>query len=99
MTGRGRAHRVPGNPACPACGASASGAAHVGGEDIAPVPGDATVCVHCASLLTFDNTPDGGLLVRYPTDGELVEFIADPAVRAARRAVLALIRRRGTGLS
>jgi hypothetical protein len=86
---------LPNPMRCPACDTAVDAFKDLIGAG-PPTPGDGTMCVYCASLLTFDDGPDG-LIVRYPTDAELVRYLADPAIQIARQVVLAFIRRRAAG--
>jgi hypothetical protein len=47
--------RVPASP-CPTCGTELDGAANVHGPSPLPEPGDLTVCIECAALLTYSAT-------------------------------------------
>lgn len=78
------AHRVPGNPTCPACGATLDGASDAGPSDAQPERGDASVCVYCMAIVVFDDDPDGGMRLRNPTDSELLAAMANPAICRAR---------------
>ena len=51
---------------CPSCGKKLDAATHPT-EDVAPLPGDVTICLCCQDILIF--TEDLGL--RRPTDQEL----------------------------
>jgi hypothetical protein len=85
------AHRLPGEPRCPACGAILDGATSVDLDGAMPRPGDVSICAYCASLLVYSDE----LHPRFPTDAELVDITADPGVRRAQAAALAFIAERG----
>lgn len=75
-------HKVP-DSKCTACGYAMNGAICVG-EDAAPDPGDFTVCIECGHLMIFGD----GLILRNPTDAEMIEIAGDErllAIQEARR--------------
>ena len=78
---------------CPCCGSTNDQVMGVGeGHDPAgPVinPGDRSVCAYCGAMSVFTGN---GLEVRSPTRDEMAESLADPTVREAIRAVVALAR-------
>lgn len=74
---------------CPICGASITGAADIAGEPgRAPEPGDALVCIKCASVNTLleDQT------LRQLTRAELDEFplVETLQIRRVQEGILAL---------
>ncbi len=80
--------KVPESP-CPFCGTEFDGAFSF--EDKVPSPGDATVCIQCASPLVFDDA----MKLRQMTPGEfagLPEYFKDE-LRLFQRAVRAIDRR------
>ena len=67
----------PADDACPFCGTLLNAAtAGPMNPDAVPDPGDWTICIKCAGVLTF--TDD--LRVRELTDAELAEAQADPNI-------------------
>lgn len=67
---------------CPVCGATLNAASGIEHEET-PRPGDATVCVHCAAILLFDDD----LRLRKPTKAERPRLIMDRTLLATIRAV------------
>jgi hypothetical protein len=58
---------------CPYCGRKLSAASHFS-EEVAPHPGDISICIGCGEVLLFDE----GLRVRRPTTAELIELQMRP---------------------
>jgi len=81
-------HRMP-KAACTACGQRLDMASGVDG-DARPTPGDLSVCIHCANVMTFTNN----LLLRTLTTHELAEAMLDPDVARAVAAVTQMNRAR-----
>jgi hypothetical protein len=69
--------------ACPECGYVGDQVMGVSTEH-KPVPGDLSLCIHCACLSAFDDD----LKLRPPTDDELFAAATDRRVQAARAAIL-----------
>jgi hypothetical protein len=65
---------LPPSP-CTACGKVSDTATHVG-SDIAPSPGDMTICFYCHHLMVFTNN----LTQRDLTDDEMIEVAGDPTL-------------------
>ena len=58
---------------CPTCGAGFDAASAVDGKDVAPTPGDISVCLYCGEWLMFD---DDTLPTLTPTEADLKEASA-----------------------
>ena len=76
---------------CPLCGEMHNGAINASGEDVAPSPGDCTLCGYCRGLLIYGGDPIDHL--RRPTLDEETELLADPDVQRAIAALAELHRR------
>lgn len=63
-------------PPCPRCGKRLTGAGSVG-HDKPPEEGDVTICMFCAMVLVFYNTPDG-LGLRFPNFKDAQELTRNP---------------------
>lgn len=70
-------------PRCAGCGIALTGHTPAATDDGPPAPGAVSLCRYCGHVALFDE--GGGL--REPTLAERAELLADPAVRAARRAL------------
>ena len=79
-------HHVP-ESECSSCARMLDGAFEIN-SDVAPQPGDLSVCIYCAAVNVFDDE----LHHRAPTPLELIAAIRNPEVRRARQAVLQLPR-------
>ena len=81
---------------CPTCGKLTDAATSIP-PGRQPQPGDLSVCLYCAALLTFESAEDGTLVCRAFTDAEVESL--DPetklAFMAAYTAVVQVQRRRG----
>lgn len=77
-------HLLPAALTCPACAAQLNGALNTETER-GPRDGDPTLCASCRALLVHSGTPVNSL--RYPTPDEQREFLANPAVQRAIRAL------------
>lgn len=64
---------------CPTCGAGFDAASAVDGEDVAPKPGDISVCLYCGEWLMFD---DDTLPTLKPTEEEMKQASAALLVEA-----------------
>ena len=72
---------------CPACGAARDAATDPTNPDqVAPRPGDFSICIACAALQVFDT----GLTLRLPTTLETAEAQALPGVQRLQRAARTL---------
>ena len=74
---------------CPVCGGHVDAASKLGG-DAEPKEADATICIHCGSILIFDER----LRLRMAEEHERKEIEVIPAVRKARDAIRDLHERR-----
>lgn len=97
MTLIGPSRRLASAPRCPSCRRTLDGYAMLGG-DLAPTPGDITICGYCGELMIFDGDP---LVLRRPTGREYAELTADPVfvvqLAEARNAVEAFQRTMSQG--
>lgn len=82
---------LPRSTLCPACGARLDSAYDVDQQGYRPQPGDASFCLGCTSLLVFDED-EGGLLLRFPTDDELLHYSTDKKLHKVRSALLQAFR-------
>lgn len=74
---------------CPTCGAMLNASTNAELQETGPVPGDATLCLYCATLLLFDDD----LTLRVLTTEEEAALTLDDHQRlAAARAALKLLR-------
>lgn len=64
---------------CPGCAAEIDGHLATKEDQPAPAAGGVSVCGLCATILVYTVTDDT-LGLRYPTDDELLEILADPHV-------------------
>ena len=71
---------------CPACGYPITASTAIGSPPVEPQPGDASICLACASLLIF--TVDLGL--REPSPEEKAEWLAHYEVRRAIEGIIVL---------
>jgi len=79
----GRSRHLKSRSRCPNCDKMLDGATGVvaeGRKDLAPVPGDITVCAYCQTILLFDS----GLKFRLPTFAEMAELAHDPRIVAIK---------------
>lgn len=72
---------------CPACGARTSAVSEASGEPHAPTPGAVNLCLYCRSIGLYAVDELGELVIRDPTDEELLELVKDPYVRRAMAAL------------
>lgn len=56
---------------CPKCKEPLTGASAVFGEQVDPVSGDVSICIHCLTLLTYNDDLTSRVL-------EIVEFLGLP---------------------
>jgi hypothetical protein len=71
---------------CPYCSKETDADAPAPGtDDVAPEPGDVSVCFYCGGIILY--VEGGGL--RKPTDEERTELLDDPGVVEAVASVLA----------
>jgi hypothetical protein len=56
---------------CPKCNEPLTGASTVFGEQVDPTPGDVSICIHCLTLLTYNDDLTSRVL-------EIVEFLGLP---------------------
>jgi hypothetical protein len=81
---------------CPACGYRCDSGSQIGGVAPGrPSDGDASICLRCGTVSVFAADQSDGL--RAPTDGELVELMADERVIAAITGIR-LMNRTGGGV-
>lgn len=66
--------RIAVSSPCTNCGKLLDAAGVPGSETPTPVEGDVTICLYCRHLMIFGL----GLLLRNPTDAEMVEIGGDP---------------------
>lgn len=71
---------------CPKCDEPITGASSVFEKEVAPVPGDVSICAHCTTLLTFNDD----LTSRILTPDEFLELDDDTRLELTR-ALAALI--------
>lgn len=69
---------------CPICLAHHEASAALNGT-AGPKDGDVSLCIVCGGISVYDSTAPGRL--RFPTDPELEEFMADPLIRQAQAAL------------
>lgn len=79
-----RTHRNQ-HGACPHCGRRQDAGTNMTG-DVAPKPGDVSICIRCAGVSVFEL---GGER-RLPTDEEVAEFAADDELQRMVAAAKAL---------
>ena len=60
---------------CQNCGTKCDGATGLK-DDECPSPGDYSICVYCGHLMIFSD----GLVLRNPTDEEIISIAGDPAL-------------------
>lgn len=75
---------------CLGCGILVDGHTQVDGKPICPKPGDISICLYCSQVTIF--TVSG---LRWPTDEEHDEIMANPQTSKGIAAVVEM-RRRGT---
>lgn len=88
----GPSGQLPGDPHCPKCHAGCDGYTGLGkdGAKITPAPGDATICVYCAAILTFDDKME----LRLATVAEMSDYMNDPVFMMALMGIQMMIARR-----
>lgn len=78
---------------CPGCGTEIDGHLATKEGSSGPKDGGVSVCAYCATICIYTVTDDR-LGLRYPTDDELHEILADPHI-ARVVALLRLVREAG----
>lgn len=76
----GTDRRIRASP-CLHCGRQLSGATAVG-DDAAPTPGDATVCIYCGHIMVFAED----LKLRNPIAAEIDDLAGDERILTVQRA-------------
>jgi len=70
---------------CPYCYRVSNSATEPAGEDVRPEPGDASLCFYCGEFNVFDEH----LILRKPTDDEMIEIGMDKGAQFVRQAWVA----------
>lgn len=74
-------HRVR-SFACLHCGKILDAASGVDDDDMPPKPGDVSICFYCGNIAVFGDN----LLLRQPTDKEIIALAGDRQLLAVQRA-------------
>jgi hypothetical protein len=83
-------YRLP-ESRCPKCDYKLNGASIVSGEDVAPQPGDFSICLNCGQLLVYID----GTLLRKATAVEIRRLMDEPEQWAVIEKAQAFIQQRG----
>lgn len=72
---------------CPKCGAINDCHTHVGLGDVAPSPGDASVCLYCETILVFGDD----MSLRVMDEGEFKKLSAEHRAEIAKARLMAIL--------
>lgn len=73
----------------PECGANLDAARSVTSGNPQPVPGAFTVCAYCGGIAVYVTGVDGQLVLRTPTEEEVLNLTSSPAMQAMLNVIRA----------
>ena len=83
------AHNIDDSFHCPTCNANLNACSKFGENDVKPKPGDMTLCLHCGTLMTFQD--DGRLGLPTETDMRDIDLVELQLMQKARSQLLQLV--------